>query len=658
MARVNQMWTVCTLIALCLMVQAGSSFATTNVRIVGGPSPWIGRVEVRLPDGTWGTVCDDAWDIQDAQVVCRQLGFVAALAGIQTFGGGVGPILLDQLACTGQESDLFQCIGNPVGFHDCVHYEDAGVECEADCGPPPEGTKSTVAYSSTEYTSTASYNCLPDTRIVEGDSQLVCDSPNQWKGLPLICEDILCNETSIISNSFLRVEKRSIDSLAAIRCDDGFSFDGEDPSVTCEKLSADSAAWSSANGNCLPLSPNITVNVTDDNMSLSIDHVHTAPLIQQYCVVVASLTSDNESVAESCHEGPDVVMERSSAVIKLRAYVVTDENLTSELSPSAIVLPIPLGPIPPESCSCPVASLVIIAAVVSPVVLVVIFAVVIALLCCKLRSGVHKTTMKDVDNAGVFALSQPHQCEDYDALDDHSQRDLVSKVYDQECPEELRETDLYVNRDILDEVGHVDGVPCDSVDISRHTTGPSMRYVVPPSRYAMQPCGSVQCMTIDEQTETFCRYTVLPKSPSQTASRNGANDSRKTHGCRSSIQADTPPPLPQDETETVPPQAPAQTATRYRGNDSRKTPYCRSSIQADTPLPLPPDGTETVRPQAPVPTAARYRANDSRKTPDCRKFHPGGLSAASTPGWKGQRVAASPSPGYQSKSSQRFTGNA
>ena len=52
-----------------------------------------GRVEIYY-NGTWGTVCHTHWTIDDATVVCRELGYARAIAAPDygAFGTGTGPV--------------------------------------------------------------------------------------------------------------------------------------------------------------------------------------------------------------------------------------------------------------------------------------------------------------------------------------------------------------------------------------------------------------------------------------------------------------------------------------------------------------------------------------------------------------------------------------
>ncbi|XP_027898097.1 galectin-3-binding protein B isoform X2 [Xiphophorus couchianus] len=103
-----------------------------NVRLSGSESPSEGRVEI-YHDGKWGTVCDDNWDMAEAQVVCRQLNFPGAKSVVigKDYGKASGPIWLDEIACTGKEKQLVSCQFSGWGKTDCTHKEDAGVICES-----------------------------------------------------------------------------------------------------------------------------------------------------------------------------------------------------------------------------------------------------------------------------------------------------------------------------------------------------------------------------------------------------------------------------------------------------------------------------------------------------------------------------------------------
>ena len=96
-------------------------------------SQYEGRIEI-FHNGTWGTICDHDWDLVDAKVACRMLGFSGALRAVDNafYGRGNGSVWLDNVECTGNETSLLNCRHRRIGRVDYScrdHHNDAGVVC-------------------------------------------------------------------------------------------------------------------------------------------------------------------------------------------------------------------------------------------------------------------------------------------------------------------------------------------------------------------------------------------------------------------------------------------------------------------------------------------------------------------------------------------------
>ncbi|XP_025760612.1 deleted in malignant brain tumors 1 protein-like [Oreochromis niloticus] len=163
----------------CIHGEDAGVICSDSIRLAGsGSTQCSGRVEVYL-NNSWGTVCDDGWDLNDAQVVCRQLNCGTALEAPQSahFGAGNGQIWLDDVVCSGSENSLTECQHSGFGIHNCVHGEDAGIICS---GVPIRlvGSGSTRCSGRVEIYHNNSWGTVCDDGWDINDAEVVCRQLN------------------------------------------------------------------------------------------------------------------------------------------------------------------------------------------------------------------------------------------------------------------------------------------------------------------------------------------------------------------------------------------------------------------------------------------------------------------------------------------------
>eukprot|EP00105_Crassostrea_gigas_P044287 XP_019928435.1 PREDICTED: latrophilin Cirl isoform X2 [Crassostrea gigas] len=110
-----------------------TSHKNITTRIVGGPSPYEGRVEV-YRNGYWGTLCSDLWNSTDASVVCRSLGYAwqnASGTCCSLYERMSGPDHCVKVRCNGLEDGLNQCDQTDAKNSYCWQY-DVSVKCLSD----------------------------------------------------------------------------------------------------------------------------------------------------------------------------------------------------------------------------------------------------------------------------------------------------------------------------------------------------------------------------------------------------------------------------------------------------------------------------------------------------------------------------------------------
>ena len=89
-------------------------------------------------NNTWGTVCPAGWDLRDAHVICKMLGYLYAVESqikksLDSYGFyGIGSSKvrwLNNVQCNGKETNITECLHDGWFEHSCQYNQDIVVKC-------------------------------------------------------------------------------------------------------------------------------------------------------------------------------------------------------------------------------------------------------------------------------------------------------------------------------------------------------------------------------------------------------------------------------------------------------------------------------------------------------------------------------------------------
>nr|XP_020847133.1 CD5 antigen-like [Phascolarctos cinereus] len=175
----------------------GLSDLPHGMRLVGGPNPCEGRVEL-WKNGQWGTVCDDYWTKKTMAIVCQELQCgpgVASPAGRVYSPKAQEDQPIWNLNCQGTEAKLAECEEDI--YVECNdHDEDVGVICEEILN-------------------------LDDFRLVDGPSHCigrvevkhvgkwdtVCNAGWTFQDAEVLCQELGCGRSILTKGSYSKDEQ-------------------------------------------------------------------------------------------------------------------------------------------------------------------------------------------------------------------------------------------------------------------------------------------------------------------------------------------------------------------------------------------------------------------------------------------------------------------